>query len=67
VRLSGLFLLAFICCESFQHLPTLVLLSYGNKRIVAVWFSAIGNFSVHRLPNQALKPTEWAWCEIHGE
>jgi hypothetical protein len=42
-------------------------MGYGNKRIIAFGFSATVKFNVYRLPNQALKPTEWAWCEIHGE
>ena len=61
VHLSILFLLAFVVCESFQHLHTLVLCGYGSKRIIAFGFSGTVKFSVNRLPNQALKPTEWAW------
>jgi hypothetical protein len=60
VRFSNLFLLAFVCCESFQHLQSLVLWGYGNKRIVAFGFIATVKFNVYRLPNQALKLTEWA-------
>jgi hypothetical protein len=61
VHFSGLFLFAFVCCESIRHLQTLVLWGYGNKRIIAFGFSATVMFSVYRLPNQALKLTEWAW------
>jgi hypothetical protein len=42
VRFSSLFLLAFVGCESFQHLPTFVLWGFGKKRIIAMGFSAIG-------------------------
>jgi hypothetical protein len=61
VHLSILFLLAFVVCERFQHLSTLVLTCYVIKRIIAFGFSAIGKLSVHRLPNQALKLTELAY------
>jgi uncharacterized protein Usg len=65
LRFSALFLLAFVCCESFQHLQSLVLWGYGKKRIIAFGFSTIGIFSVYRLPNQALKLTEWAWEQFN--
>jgi hypothetical protein len=58
VRFSGYFLLAFVCCESFQHLQSLVLWGFGKKGIIAFGFSATVKFSVYRLPNQALKLTE---------
>jgi hypothetical protein len=58
VRLSSLFLLASVVCERIQHLPTFVLWGYRKKRIIAMGFSAVGKFSVIRLPNQALKLTE---------
>jgi hypothetical protein len=58
VRFSGLFLFAFVFCESFQHLPTFVLCGFGKKRFIAFGFSATVKFSVYRLPNQALKLTE---------
>jgi hypothetical protein len=66
VLIFSLFLFAFVCSESLQHLQSLVLWSYGKKRIIAFGFSAFGKLSVHRLPNQALKLTKWAWCKIHG-
>jgi hypothetical protein len=31
------------------------------KRIIAMGFRQVVRFAFHRLPNQALKPTEWAW------
>jgi hypothetical protein len=58
VHFSILFLFASVCCESFQHLQSLVLWGYGKKRIIAFGFSATVKFSVYRLPNQALKLTE---------
>jgi hypothetical protein len=58
VHFSSLFLLAFVGCERFQHLPTFVLWDFSDKRIIAMGYSAIGKFNVNRLPNQALKPTE---------
>jgi len=58
VLFSSLFLLAFVGCERFQHLDTFILLGYGKKRIIAFGLSATVKFSVYRLPNQALKPTE---------
>jgi len=54
-------------CERFQHLPTLVLWDYGNKRIIAFGFSAIGKLSVHRLPNQALKLTKWRGAKFMAD
>jgi hypothetical protein len=58
VRYFDLFLFASVCCESFQHLQSLVLWGYGKKRLIAFGFSATVKLNVYRLPNQALKLTE---------
>jgi hypothetical protein len=47
--------------RKFSAFTNFGFMGYGNKRIIAFGFSAIGKLSVHRLPNQALKLTEWAW------